>query len=208
MSVLTAATPHAHNPVTPPPAGAPGPRPIRWSVEQYYKLGELGFFQGKRVELVRGEIIEMSPMGWQHSLACTLVLQKLFPLFSGGFFLSDQKPFSLADSEPEPDFAIIPGSPRDYSYHPPVASLVVEVSDTTLFYDTTTKAELYATAGVPEYWVLDLDGKRLLVFRDPEALPTGLGATAYRTHLVLSPTETISPLASPNSTITVSELLP
>jgi Uma2 family endonuclease len=85
---------------------------------------------------------------------------------------------------------------------------VVEVSDATLFYDTTTKAELYATANVPEYWVLDVANKQLHVFRDPVALPAGLGATAYATHLTLNPGDVVSPLAAPAATIAVADLLP
>jgi Uma2 family endonuclease len=85
---------------------------------------------------------------------------------------------------------------------------VVEVADSTLDQDTTTKAELYATAGIPDYWVLDVDGRRLLVFRDPAPLPTGLGATAYQTHLMLNPTDTVSPLATPTAVIRVADLLP
>ncbi len=86
--------------------------------------------------------------------------------------------------------------------------LVVEVSDSTLFLDTTTKAKLYATANVPEYWVIDINNRQLIVFREPSPLPTGLGATAYRTHLKFGPTDKVAPLASPAAFILVSELLP
>jgi hypothetical protein len=86
--------------------------------------------------------------------------------------------------------------------------MVVEVADSSLFLDTTTKAELYATAGIPEYWVIDLEGKQLLVFRDPVALPTGLGATAYRTHDTLGPTEIIAPLVAPVVNVRFCDLLP
>ena len=78
----------------------------------------------------------------------------------------------------------------------------------TLFDDTTTKAEVYAEAGIADYWVLDLNGRRLLVFRDPAPLPAGLGATAYRTHLTFGPTDRVSPLAAPASPVAVGELLP
>jgi Uma2 family endonuclease len=195
-----------------PPQVETGPHPWTWTSEQYYKLGELGFFQAKRVELIHGEIIAMSPIGWPHALATGLVVDVLSRIFAGGHWINEQKPFSVPNSipgsEPQPDVVIVPGTRRNYKDHPTVAALIVEVSDTTLFYDTTTKAELYATAGVPEYWVLDLDGKRLLVFRDPVQLPKGLGASAYQTHFSLGSTETIAPLAVPNSNITVSELLP
>jgi Uma2 family endonuclease len=88
--------------------------------------------------------------------------------------------------------------------------LLVEVADTTLAYDTTTKTELYATANVPEYWVLDVVNCELHVFRDPQPLPlpTELAATAYRVHDVLGPNDTVSPLGAPNATIRVSDLLP
>jgi Uma2 family endonuclease len=197
--------------MTPPPVEV-GPRTWKWTTEDYYKLGDLGFFQGKRVELIRGEILDMSPIGWPHALASGLVVELLSRVFTSGHWLNEQKPFAIPGSspgsEPQPDVAVIPGSRREFTNHPTVAALIVEVADTTLYYDTTTKAELYATAGIQDYWVLDLEGKRLLVFRDPVELPAGLGATAYRRHKVLEPTETISPLAAPNSSIKVSDLLP
>ena len=84
---------------------------------------------------------------------------------------------------------------------------MIEVADTTLNTDTTDKAEQYATAGIADYWVLDLNGRRLLVFRDPAPLPAGLGATAYRKQQVLGPTDTVKPLAAPNSSIRVADLL-
>jgi Uma2 family endonuclease len=191
-----------------PPQVETGPRPWMWTTEQYYKLGELGFFQGKRVELIQGEIIAMSPINWFHTVGTTKVGDVLRVMFAGQGWVNSQNPLAMTDSHPQPDVAVIPGRIADYADHPQRAMLIVEVSDTTLFYDTTTKAELYATAGVPEYWVLDLDGKRLLVFRDPVQLPKGLGASAYQTHFSLGSTETIAPLAVPNSNITVSDLLP
>ncbi|QEL15386.1 Uma2 family endonuclease [Limnoglobus roseus] len=86
--------------------------------------------------------------------------------------------------------------------------MVVEVSNGTLGFDATTKAELYATAGVPDYWVIDLEGRQLLVYRDPALLPTGLGATAYRSHQVFGPDASVSPLAAPTAGIRVADLLP
>jgi Uma2 family endonuclease len=187
-------------------------RPFRFTREQYYEMGKRGYFNGKRVELIYGEIVEMSPVNWPHHLAVMLVAAVLARVFATGFFVDSRQPFPITGtstaSEPEPDVAVIPGKLRDYTDHPTVAALLVEVSDTTLFYDTTTKAELYATANMPEYWVLDVENRQFHVFRDPVSLPAGLGATAYQTHLTLSPTDTISPLAAPNATILVSDLLP
>jgi Uma2 family endonuclease len=177
-------------------------------VVQYYRLGELGFLKDKRVELIRGEILEMSPINWLHMAGTTKVGDVLRVVFAGKAWISIQNPLAMSDSAPVPDVCVFRGQMGDYSNIPTMAELVVEVSDTTLFYDTTTKAELYATAGIQDYWVLDLEGKRLLVFRDPVTLPAGLGATAYRTHLVLGSTEAISPLVAAAHTIRVSDLLP
>jgi Uma2 family endonuclease len=111
------------------------------------------------------------------------------------------------DIDPMPDVAVIRGGPRDFAQvHPTRADLVVEVSDTTLALDLTEKAELYATAGIADYWVLDLTGRRLLVFRDPG--PLSPGGVGYRTHLTLGPTESVAPLAAPTTSITIADLLP
>jgi Uma2 family endonuclease len=113
------------------------------------------------------------------------------------------------NNDPGPDLAVVPGEIRDYfDVNPTEALLIVEVSDSTLFFDTTTKAELYATAGVADYWVIDLEARELLVYRDPVNLPTGLGSTAYRTHLRFGVNDSFAPLAMPDARSQVSELLP
>jgi len=84
----------------------------------------------------------------------------------------------------------------------------VEVSATTLDYDLTTEAELYATAGIAEYWVLDVEGRALHVFREPEPLPTGLGATAYRVRTTHAPSASVTSLAAPGAAVPVTDLLP
>ena len=150
----------------------------------------------------------MSPRGWPHALACSKTGDLSWVVFASGHWVNEQRPFRAGGSEPEPDVAVIPGAKADYTDHPGRSVLIVEVADSTLDYDTTTKAELYATAGIPDYWVLDVVGRRLLVFRAPAPLPAGRGATAYRTHRVLGPTDTISPLAVPTAVGTVADLLP
>jgi Uma2 family endonuclease len=184
----------------------PGPRFIRWTREQYQRLGELGFFRNRRVQLLRGEIIEMSPQGWQHFTAISVAASILEAAFGPGFFVRQQGPLALGGEQPEPDIAVVPGSPRDYTAHPTTALLVVEVSDTTLTLDITRKAELYATANIADYWVLDVDGRRLLVFRDPAPVPEG--GAAYRTQLTLGPADSVAPLAAPACPVRVADLLP
>ena len=90
--------------------------------------------------------------------------------------------------------------------HPTTASLVVEIADTTLTLDMTEKAELYATAGIADYWIVDLNARRLLVLRDPA--PIAAGGFAYRTQRVLGPADAVAPLAAPDATVRVADLLP
>jgi Uma2 family endonuclease len=185
----------------------PDPRPFRMTREQYYRLGDLGFFRNRRVELIRGEVLLMSPMNEPHVTGTALTADRLRDVFGTGFFIRTQAPLDLgADMDPEPDVAVVPGGPRDYSATPTMALLIVGVADTSLSYDTTTKAELYAEKSIPEYWVLDLANRRLLVFRDPA--PIAAGGAAYRTLLTLSPSESVSPLAVPAAAVAVADLLP
>ena len=202
------ATPPGPAPASTPPPAPVGPRPWRWTRAQYTELSEHGYFVGRRVELIFGEIIEMSKQGWPHVVGCRKLAALLGPAFAGSGWLNEQRPFAAGESEPVPDVAVIPGKFEDYTDHPATALLLVEVADTTLAHDTTTKAELYATAGVADFWVLDVVNRQLHVFRDPQPLPRGLGATAYRTHRTLGPGDAVTPLAAPQASILVSDLLP
>jgi Uma2 family endonuclease len=180
---------------------------VRFTREQYHHLGRLGFFDGKRVERLRGEIIEMSPIGWPHVVGCRKTAEILERAFAGiGWVSRNEQPLALAESDPQPDVMVVPGRFEDYTDHPSTALLLVEVADTTLFRDTTTKAEVYAEAGIAEYWVLDLTGRQLFVFRDPA--PVAANGNSYRTQVTLGPTESVAPLAAPNRLIFVSDLLP
>lgn len=196
--------------LTPPPlATSSGPRPFRWTVEFFHRLGDLGLFEGRRASLIHGQLFEEGPMNPPHRIALELTDAALRAAFGGGWRVCVQMPLVLgAGNAPQPDLAMVKGSPRDSAAHPSAAELVVEVADSSLNFDVTTKAELYATAGIADYWVLDVDGRRLLVFRDPVPLPAGLGATAYRTRLTLTDADSVSPLAAPTATIRVADLLP
>ncbi len=197
--------------LTPPPmaTSSPGPRPFRWTLARFHQLADMGWFEGRRASLIHGQLIEEGPMNPPHRIALELTDTALRAAFGSGWRPCGQMPLVLgAGNAPQPDLAMVKGSPRDSAVHPTTAELVVEIADSSLDYDTTTKAELYATAGIADYWVLDVDGRQLLVFRDPVALPAGLGATAYRTHLTLTAADTLSPLAAPSATVRVADLLP
>lgn len=142
-----------------------------------------------------------------HADAIEVGTEALRGVFGSGWRVRAQLPLRLGqDTDPMPDFAILPGSSRDG--RPTAASLVIEVSDATLAFDMTTKAEVYATANIPEYWVLDLNARVLHAYRDPQPLPNNLGAVAYQTHLTLGPTDAVQPLAAPGQTIPIANLLP
>jgi Uma2 family endonuclease len=185
----------------------PDPRPFRFTRDHFRIIRDAGRFDGHRVELIGGVIYHMSPINEPHVAGVSLTADALKAAFGAGYYVRVQAPLDLGLlSDPEPDVAVVPGSPRAYKTAPVSALLVVEVADTTLTHDLTTKAEQYAAAGIPDYWVLDLVNRRLLVFRDPQPIP--VGGTAYRTQLTLGPPDSVELLAAPGHRIAVAELLP
>ena len=186
------------------PKTVPIPR-RRFTREEYYRLAEIGFFQGERVELIEGEIVKMSPISPLHGEVVTLLAERLWQLFGEGYRVRVQLPLSLGDSEPEPDIAVVPGKVGDYVHaHPTTALLVVEVAQTSLEYDREVKAPLYARGGIPEYWIVNLDGHCIEVYRDPAPMGEGYG---YRSRRIYMMGEPIAPLQKPESAVKVDELL-
>jgi len=187
------------------------PRERRFTRDEYYRMAEAGLFEGQRVELLAGKILAMTPQKHRHFKAIGLVQQELAARFGQGFWVRVQGPLKVADgSEPEPDLAVVAGSPRDYDDHPSTALLIVEVSDTTLAFDRSTKASLYASANVGEYWVLNLGDRRLEAFRQPVADEAAEFGHRYHDLHILGPDETVTPVAAgPRSKpIRVADLLP
>lgn len=190
------------------------PRIHLWSRDEYYKLAEDGFFHGRRVELVEGQVIDMSPMGSLHATAVALVGRTLEREFGAGYFARWQMPVDAGESsEPEPDIAIIQGHVRDFTdSHPKTAVLIVEVADSSLNYDRAEKAGLYAKVGIADYWILNLVDRQLEVCRDPERDPEADAsqphAFHYRNVTVHKPGESIVTLAADGLIISVDDLLP
>lgn len=184
----------------------PPPTPLRrfrFTRDQYREIAARGFFDNVPVELVFGLVYETESGDKRHSVSRNKALDQLRQAFDGIGHAGRISTVDLRDSDPRPDVCVIAGSSGS-------ARLVVEIADGTLDYDLTTKAELYATAGVPEYWVLDVDSRQLHVFRDPAPLPlpTELAATAYRSHDTFGAADRVSPLAAPHASILVGDLLP
>lgn len=193
-----------------PPAVPPTPTPRLWSRKQFESLHGQGFFEGRRAFLLRGVILEEGTMDPPHATGVTLVHQWLSRVAAAGQYPRTQLPLDLgADTEPLPDVALVRGSARDYTVDHPTAAhtlLVVEVADSSQHFDLTTKAELYAEAGIVEYWVLDVLNKRLTVLTSPTTLPPG--GYAYLSTATYQPTDSVAPLAAPTSPVLVSDLLP
>jgi Uma2 family endonuclease len=185
-------------------------RPFRWTLKEYRELDKIGFFHDRRTMLLDGEIILMANPSDAHDMALGKLDDWVRTVFAVGFHVRNQMGFDVGeDTDPSPDLVIAVGTRAEQPPGKPrTAALLVEVADSSLFIDTTTKAEKYATAGVKDYWVIDLEHRLLLVCRDPVELPAGLGATAYRTHLRLTDADSVSPLAAPGATVRVADLLP
>jgi Uma2 family endonuclease len=177
----------------------------RFTVDDYYRMAEAGILApGDRVELIDGEIIQMSPIGTRH-LGCVNATNEIFiATFKGRAVISGQNPVQLSDfTEPQPDIVLL--KPRKDFYrgkHPEAADalLVVEVSDTTLAYDRDVKLPYYAAAGISEVWIEDLNTSRILVFRNPIN-------GDYEVRLIRSRDESISVEAFPDTAFAVSDFL-
>jgi Uma2 family endonuclease len=188
------------------PADEPADR--LWTRDEYDRLVEQGFFDGQRVELVEGRIVEMPAQKVPHRVALELVDAYVRRAFPSGHRYCIQMPFRTAEgSEPEPDVAVVPGDARGSSEHPSSASLVVEVSDTTLRYDRH-KARVYAASGVAEYWILNLVDRCLEVHRDPFPGGGTPNGPAYASVKIYAAADSIAPLAALGSAVTVAQLLP
>jgi len=185
------------------------PRPFRWTREQYYRAADLGLFRDRRVQLIDGEILEMSPQGNTHALLIPIIHEVLRSAFGDGFTIRPQLPMVMGGaSDPEPDLAVVRGNPREQERHPASAVLVVEVADTSLVFDSTRKAALYARAGIGEYWIVNLVNVCLDVFRKPAIDRRFEFGAGYEDVRSLGAEENISALAAPNAVIPVGDLLP
>lgn len=175
----------------------------------YRRAWDMGLFGESRVELIYGEVIEKMSMNTPHATVIRLLRGALLQIFASGYVVDSQLPFVAADeSEPEPDVAVVAGSPLDYAQeHPAQAILLVEVSDTTLAYDLGLKARLYAQSGVPEYWVVDVNAGLLHVHRQPIASQSFEGGYGYQSVARLTRADSVTPLSSPQS-LQISDVLP
>lgn len=142
----------------------------KWSLEDYHKMIETGILNDRQVELIAGEIIEMNPQGTIHASLSYIGVTYLRLLLGEKAIVREAHPITLRDSEPEPDLAIVRSPYTLYLTHHPYAEDIywlIEIADTTLKKDLGIKKKIYAKAGIPEYWVIDVSAKVLKVFQQP-----------------------------------------
>ncbi len=187
-------------------------RTRRVSRVEYERLVEIGFFQpGERVELVGGLLVAQEPQGSRHATGIRKAEETLRRVLGSGWEVRGQMPVALdEESEPEPDIAVVPGTYDDYrDAHPSRPVLIVEVADSSgLAFARGDKASLYARAGVPDYWIVDLVEGLLEVYRRPGRSETALYGWTYGELRRLGRADSLTPLAMPAARIVVADLLP
>jgi Uma2 family endonuclease len=174
---------------------------LKWSIADYHKLIETGILCDRRIELINGELVEMSPEGVIHAAYCGSIADYLRHIFNSQAWIREAHPIILNNSEPEPDIAIVklPKS-RYFQNHPTPQDIfwLIEISDTTLAYYLSQKKEIYARSNIPEYWVIDVKNKKLIIFTQPID-------NNYAARLKLSE-GSVKPILFPNMEISVAKL--
>jgi Uma2 family endonuclease len=166
---------------------------------EYDKLVDLGVFEDERVELLRGVLVTMSPQGDPHVDMTAWLGRRLTLALGEAFLVRQHSPFAASeDSEPEPDLLVIRDVDRRGS-HPTTALLLIEVSDSSLRKDRRVKTPIYAESKVPEYWIIDVDGRAVEVLTDPRD-------GVYQSSRRLTRGEVLRPTQLPGIEIPVSDL--
>lgn len=175
------------------------------NVHEWHKMGEANIYPpDSHLELIEGEIIEMSPIGFKHAGHLNRLIKLLVKIVPNEIVTSVQNPLQLGDlSEPQPDFMLLKPNADSYSSRLPISEdvlLLIEIADSSLAYDQDQKLRLYAMHHIPEYWLLNLIDNCLEVYRKPKG-----EVFAEKTTLYQGDNITLSQL--PDITIQVSEIL-
>ena len=174
----------------------------KWSVAEYHQMIATGIIGDRRVELLAGTLVQMSPESPLHSSRIRKGANYLRRLLNAIALISEAHPITLSNSEPEPDIAVVRLPEERYdNCHPGPDDIfwLIEIADTTLNKDLHEKKQVYARAEIPEYWVMDVNANSLTVFRQPSG-------EDYLWKQELSRGE-ISPLAFPDIPVSVTRLV-
>ncbi len=181
-----------------------------FTVDEYYKMGEIGFFDEQRTELIEGEIVVESSLTPFEAVGIRLVYDELQKVFTKDYAYSTRLPLRLSIfSEPDPCFYVTKGEIRDFNKaHPTTAEIIAEVSEINLDYFQNRKLSLYAKFLIQDYWVLNLKNRTLEVYRAPIADENAYYGFAFAEKLTFKEFDEVSPLAKPDVKIKVADLLP
>jgi Uma2 family endonuclease len=173
------------------------------------RLANCNYFLEERVELIGGEIIKFPRISPRAAACLTLTLRVFLEAFDSGCAVRSRSQLDFGRwNQPEPDIAVVQGSPRDFTRHPTAALLALEAGDSSLKMDLGLKSRLYAKYAVSDYWVVNLLDNNLIVHRRPEPDPNRPGKFHYAAVTVVPADGTVSPLARPEARIAVADLLP
>ena len=177
----------------------------RFTVDEYHRMAQAGVFhEDDRVELIDGQVVEMSPIGPRHAACVDRLTRRLSQQVGDRAIVRVQSPIVLGPhAAPQPDVALLrPPIERYARAHPlaPDILLVIEVADTSAEYDRSIRLPLYARAGIPESWLVDLAGDAITVYRKP-------GPDRYGETVTLSRAGTLRPVLLPGLEVGVDEIL-
>ncbi len=143
---------------------------LKWTIQDYHHLVNQGLLDGKKVELLDGNLVTMPPEGPLHSYTNNASADYLRQKLQGLALVREAHPITLIHSEPEPDIAIVVPPQELYKERHPHADDIfwlIEIANSTQAYDLNDKKQIYAKEGILEYWVADLTNRQLVVFREP-----------------------------------------
>jgi Uma2 family endonuclease len=176
----------------------------RFTVDEYYRMAEAGILRPEdRVELIDGEIIQMSPIGQRHAARVNRANSLFIKAFGDKAVVSPQNPVQLSDwTEPQPDIVVLKARSDFYESKKPTPRdvlFLMEISDTTLRYDMKIKLPYFAAALIPEVWIQDINGDSLHIFREPQE-------STYATSMQLTRGDLVHPLAFPEIRFLIDDL--
>jgi Uma2 family endonuclease len=173
----------------------------KWTIDEYHRMIDAGILSDRKVELLKGEIVEMSPEGEPHAYSSGEAGDYLAKLLAERAKIRHAKPITLPnDSEPEPDIAIVQPLGREYRQHHPYPENIfwlIEYANSSLEKDLEAKSKIYAEAGILEYWVVNLKKLHLVVFREVLEDAKKLTITGG----------TIQPIAFPDVSVAVEQII-
>lgn len=183
----------------------------KFTAAEYWKMFEAGYFDGQRVELILGEIIQMSAQAEPHAISISKTRRVIETAFGKGFWVRVQATLKLSSSStPDPDISVVAGQEDDFAErdNPTSALLIAEVANTSIAFDRGRKLQVYAAAKIADYWIVNLKTRKLEVYRKPKADKSSRTGWSYGSITMLTEKESIAPLSKPRASVKVSDLLP